>query len=556
MDAASLAQHAAGARADPIASEPEFDWQRWRRDCIDILANITSPGNYSSFKKHTVHANPGLELQGSISIPLPLQPEDAERIRNVCRQAPFGKGDETLVDTSVRKTWELDATQFKTRNPLWNSFVRNYIFEPALKDLGIANATAQPYKLLLYDEGSFFKAHKDSEKIPGMFGTLVVCLPSKHSGGGVKLSFGDSGQTYWTEMGSEFNMSSLAWYSDVTHEITEVQSGYRLVLTYNIVQTASTASGCSAKQSVAQVNQLRQHLAKWRSNPSDVAKLVCCNLDHQYTESSFIRTCSLKGRDNAVYQTFRKAAEAEGFYLFIGNISHHEYEEDFGGEDRTELHHLYDFLGARVAGKADVTLEELLDEEQYLEREPDEREEGEFTGNASMPDMCRYHDTVLVIVPKHEIGHLLEFARMDTVVSVALADLARDDGIADKYNREAALKIMKVALSDQKVNQTLPRGWHRRDMKQMRPALTVPLIVEWATRLKEDDLFHKATALWATCDNVAEAIHTAFSASECYRSIMGDEKNLGDDDEDLPIPTVDWNYWSVYPQSCVTRCYD
>ena len=33
------------------------------------------------------------------------------------------------------------------------------------------------YKLLVYEKGSFFKKHRDSEKTRGMFGTLVVNLP-------------------------------------------------------------------------------------------------------------------------------------------------------------------------------------------------------------------------------------------------------------------------------------------------------------------------------------------------------------------------------------------
>jgi len=37
--------------------------------------------------------------------------------------------------------------------------------------------------MLVYDQGSFFKSHRDTEKTDGMFGTLVVALPSAHRGG-------------------------------------------------------------------------------------------------------------------------------------------------------------------------------------------------------------------------------------------------------------------------------------------------------------------------------------------------------------------------------------
>jgi hypothetical protein len=39
------------------------------------------------------------------------------------------------------------------------------------------------YKLVLYEDGGFFKPHKDSEKEPGMFASLVVQLPCRHSSG-------------------------------------------------------------------------------------------------------------------------------------------------------------------------------------------------------------------------------------------------------------------------------------------------------------------------------------------------------------------------------------
>jgi len=42
---------------------------------------------------------------------------------------------------------------------------------------------AELYKLLVYDEGSFFVSHRDTEKVPGMFATLVLVLPSTSTGG-------------------------------------------------------------------------------------------------------------------------------------------------------------------------------------------------------------------------------------------------------------------------------------------------------------------------------------------------------------------------------------
>lgn len=77
------------------------------------------------------------------------------------------------------------------------------------QELGItAPITAELYKMLIYEEGAMFKPHTEypaprprprpprhtdppspssSEKTPGMFGTLIICLPSAHQGGGLVL---------------------------------------------------------------------------------------------------------------------------------------------------------------------------------------------------------------------------------------------------------------------------------------------------------------------------------------------------------------------------------
>lgn len=38
---------------------------------------------------------------------LPLSVRDAEEIKKCCNKAPFGRGENTLVDETVRRTWQL-----------------------------------------------------------------------------------------------------------------------------------------------------------------------------------------------------------------------------------------------------------------------------------------------------------------------------------------------------------------------------------------------------------------------------------------------------------------
>ncbi|XP_033647805.1 uncharacterized protein LOC117307227 [Asterias rubens] len=94
----------------------------------------------------------------------------------------------------------------------------------------------------VYGKGGFFSAHVDTPVDAAlMIGTVVVCLPSKHTGGvlkvqhkGIKEEFkfadlsGDGGKIQWA-----------AFYSDCVHEILPVQEGHRITVTYNILQELS-----------------------------------------------------------------------------------------------------------------------------------------------------------------------------------------------------------------------------------------------------------------------------------------------------------------------------
>lgn len=94
----------------------------WKKEFFDKLSNIKSFGDFACTTRYPQHVNPGLEVAGSL-IPLPLMERDASTIKSECEQAPFGRGDDTVVDQSVRKTWQLDASLFRCSNPAWAAFL-------------------------------------------------------------------------------------------------------------------------------------------------------------------------------------------------------------------------------------------------------------------------------------------------------------------------------------------------------------------------------------------------------------------------------------------------
>ena len=177
--------------------------------------------------------NPGLQIEGLGTFGMPLSPPEIQRIIHHSKRAPFGKGEQTIVDESVRKTWEIDACKLGLNHPKWRPREMD-ILEQACNELGISKGAeyveAQLYKLLVYEPGAMFRAHKDTEKAPRMFGTLVICLPSEHEGGDLLLSFNGKTQVVHSSTDSTRNGSYFAWYADVLHEVNMCVLGFSEIL--------------------------------------------------------------------------------------------------------------------------------------------------------------------------------------------------------------------------------------------------------------------------------------------------------------------------------------
>jgi predicted 2-oxoglutarate/Fe(II)-dependent dioxygenase YbiX len=198
-----------------------------------ILRTVQTPGDFFAAGECALHV-PLIEVEGIGPIALPLLPAQAAQLIAAAERAPYGLGADTLVDTSVRRTWQISADRVRIRGRHWPAML-NGIVERAAMGLGAgAGVEAELYKLLVYDEGSFFLEHRDTEKSPGMFGTLIVPLPSLHAGG--ELVIRHHGREARLDLRCA-DVSELAWaafYADCVHEVLPITSGCRLVLVYNV----------------------------------------------------------------------------------------------------------------------------------------------------------------------------------------------------------------------------------------------------------------------------------------------------------------------------------
>ncbi|KAI1048312.1 hypothetical protein LB506_002214 [Fusarium annulatum] len=290
-------------------------------DLLKAIKDVKIVGKFAFDQEIEIPEDLSISVRGVGDIKLPLKKAQAVKIITQARQAPFGKGSDTIVDTSVRKTWELDPEQFTIGGEEWSNYLEE-MCELVAQKMGIKTPVhAELYKMLLYEKGAMFKAHTDTEKIPDMFGTLVVSLPSKHKGGEVVL--GHCGEEVIYES-SKSQASCAAWYSDVHHEVLPVASGYRWVLTYNLAIGQSSPRTFDAF-SEAKLRPLSECVKGWLAQEQKDRKTpyACHVLDHEYTQAN-ISQKSLKGADMTRFMALQQALEGCPVTIYLALLEREE----------------------------------------------------------------------------------------------------------------------------------------------------------------------------------------------------------------------------------------
>jgi len=291
----------------------------FRGQLLKALAHVDRPGSVCVSRDLPL-TMPGLEVDKVGAIRLPLGGAQARKLIKHCAQAPYGKGTQTLVDTDVRQVWELDPEQFKLTNPKWNDLVAS-VTEEAQQALGLeaSKLTANLYKLLAYEKGSFFLPHRDGEKLDGMVATLVIALPSPHSGGELIVTHeGKRHEIAFPGAASGLELSYASFYADCEHEVRLVKNGYRLCLVYNLTLARSRGKKpITAPQTGAAVTAIGKLLRNW---PKDDVQKIAVSLDHQYSQEG-LKIDTLKGVDRPRADVLFDAAEQADCVAHLALVS-------------------------------------------------------------------------------------------------------------------------------------------------------------------------------------------------------------------------------------------
>ncbi len=218
---------------------------------------------------------------------------------------------------------------------------------------------ANLYKLLLYDEECFFARHRDSERLDGMFATLVLELPSIYEGAELSVfspltpdekatytfnGGGDSRSTKTKKRSTRLRKPGLhfaAFYADCYHEVSKLTSGHRVVLTYHLTATPRTqrilphlpapspSPSQPADESVARrLSKLIELFS--REDDGHYPEAISCDgkpkklavvLSHWYSPASLIGIESLKGSDRSIAELIRAAAHCSPVYSDVPSLA-------------------------------------------------------------------------------------------------------------------------------------------------------------------------------------------------------------------------------------------
>ena len=410
---ASLKQETKSSPEEEESSEEEYEFDDARQEIIDILQEIDSPGTYavggSCDGKLIV---PGLVVDGVGPIGLPLSKSQAEELAKRCEQAPFGRGEKTIIDKSIRDTFQLAPHFFQITNPSWKTDM-DAITKKVCLDLGVQynlKVEAHLYKLLLYEEGSFFAPHRDSEKEQGMFGTLVIVLPSQFTGGELVVKHKGETETFRQEEKSSFFSQYAAFYADCKHELKKVTSGHRLCIVYNLVK-CGVGMLPRAPDSSSLIKRLNAAASQW-ADDYDGNKIVLMT-DHLYTPAGIKNgsgSARYKGSDAYVVELLESAIEKGANIDYDhGTLSLKEYgyaEGDeygwgrWGSSDFSWVEATDRDLSLSLSSYGDVGVdesEEVIPEDFFEDLEPDD-ETFEPTGNEGINAERQYADSEAIVV--------------------------------------------------------------------------------------------------------------------------------------------------------------
>ena len=463
-----------------------------QKQLLKIIETVDHSGNfYSTGELPSTH--PGLIIEGIGLVGLPLDKRQVTALKKKARQAPYGKGTQTVVDTKVRRVWEIDAEEILFGNSQWKTVLKEAV-DKTQDELGLKDEKLEAhfYKLLIYEKGGFFLPHRDGEKLDRMVATLVIVLPSTHQGGELVIRHDQKEVSVDFSAKSSFNTQFAAFFADCEHEVRPVTSGVRLALVYNLT-ISKTTKAIKAPAIGDQITKATAVLSQWKdklltkpvmdsqATPSKLAVI----LDHKYSEAGLSQE-ALKGIDRTRAETLFAAAKAADCDAFLALVTYwvsgspeetgysnygrrrrrgygwnHDEDEDEVNEHvmdevyETSLtaEHFTDSDDFKLTfGKIPIQEIEIVSKKPISDGKPDQEEYEGYTGNAGMSLEHWYHRAAILVWPKElRFNTLFEGGFTNTVGGLEM--------MVRQWSKAPKLKKPKLKKSCQEFAERIIANW-------------------------------------------------------------------------------------------------
>ena len=431
-----------------------------------LLLSVDRPGDFC------VHGQlfapmPRLEVKGVGALSFPVTEPQIRALIGAAERAPYGKGTATLVDRSVRDGWQIEPERVRLAGAAWRETFAS-ILESAAVGLGCApdRLDAQLHKLLIYEAGGFFSAHRDTEKADGMIATLSISLPAAGAGGELVVRHRDRESTIDMTAGEPSELAFAAFYADCSHEVRPLTEGHRLSLVFNLcLRTGDTDTPRGAPDHTAQVDRLAKRLAEWGRARDATDKLVWL-LDHEYSEAG-LSFGVLKNTDAALARVLALAAERAECELYAAIVHIEEYgaaefagspdgwgwdEADDGDWEMGDVDDCRQWLDGWVEpaggeppfGEIELLPAELLPHGALDDVPPDEQRVHEASGNEGVSVERAYRRAALVLWPRSKTLAIVAGGGIDGAVAWVAAELDRNAGGADERIRALVSRLIDV----------------------------------------------------------------------------------------------------------------
>ena len=418
-----------------------------RQEPLEVLLRaIDRPGDYC-MQGRLLAPMPRIDVEGARSLSFPITEEQAHSLAAAAEPAPYGRGEETLVDSSVRACRQVDAARVRITGGAWHDTLAQVVGQAAT-GLGCPteHTSAQLYKLLVYEPGGFFAPHRDTEKVDGMVATLVVSLPVAGGGGELVVRHREREAVVDLRTDEPSELAFAAFYADCVHEIRPVTAGHRIVLVYHLVVRGAAVLR-AAPDFGAQEEQIAAQLRNWEATSAAGDKLVWL-LEHQYSEAG-LSFDVLKNADVALGRVLARAAQRVNHELFAAILSIYEWgtvddsgdfpdwrdpedcdwdDEDWDEEQIDSTRELSGLVAPDDSrpdyGALPLLAEELLPVGALDGVEPD-HEDTEVTGNEGVQLSRSYRRAALVLWPRGRTLGTLARGGIERAVAWFADDLAR-----------------------------------------------------------------------------------------------------------------------------------